>query len=229
MATDAAFNYTFTVAGTHIVTLIVEDGTGYPASYSQEVYVNSNIKKVPTVSFDSEDTEHDVTTDESKYVNKTFTINKAVTLNTNNFKDKIVIRIFKNYFNGARTNTEDVYVTETTSSSQDLCQITTKNEVYCSDEYKPGASDYIEVDSASNAIFKFMEEGKYSINMNGKTVDDDTYSGVVNVSVEANSDPIPDPEPEEPSNGGSGGGSSSPLSVLVLAMLAFLARRKANK
>jgi hypothetical protein len=229
MATDAAFNYTFTVAGTHIVTLIVEDGTGYPASYSQEVYVNSNIKKVPTVSFDSEDTEHDVTTDESKYVNKTFTINKAVTLNTNNFKDKIVIRIFKNYFNGARTNTEDVYVNETTSSSQDLCQITTKNEVYCSDEFKPGASDYIEVDSASNTILKFMEEGKYSINMNGKTVDDDTYSGVVNVSVEANSDPIPDPEPEEPSNGGSGGGSSSPLSVLVLAMLAFLARRKANK
>jgi PKD repeat protein len=229
MTTDAAFNHTFNVAGTHVVTLVVEDESGNTAIYSQEVYVNNKVKKVPTISFDSEDTKHDVTTDESKYVSKPLTMNKAVTVNTNNFKDKVVIRIFKNYFNGARTNAEDVYVTETTSSSQDLCQITTKNEVYCSDEYKPGASDYIEVDSASNAIFKFMEEGKYSINMNGKTVDDDTYSGVVNVSVEANSDPIPDPEPEEPSNGGSGGGSSSPLSVLVLAMLAFLARRKANK
>jgi predicted ATP-dependent endonuclease of OLD family len=160
-------------------------------------------------------------------------MNKAVTVNTNNFKDKVVIRIFKNYFNGARTNAEDVYVTETTSSSQDLCQITTKNEVYCSDEFKPGASDYIEVDSASNTILKFMEEGKYSINMNGKTIDDETYSGVVNVSVEANSDPIPDPEKPLPSTGdkssGSGGGSSSPLSILVLAILAFFARKKANK
>jgi formiminotetrahydrofolate cyclodeaminase len=39
----------------------------------------------------------------------------------------------------------------------------------------------------------------------------------------------PTPEPEPATGGGSGGGSSSPLSVLVLAMIAYFARRKANK
>ena len=104
-----------------------------------------------------------------------------------------------------------------------MCQITTQNEVYCSDEFRKDASDYIEVDSTSNTIFKFMDEGKFSVNMSGKTIDNETYSGSVNVSVEANSEPTPEPEH------GTGGGSSSPLSVLVLAMIAYFARRKANK
>ena len=225
--TDAAFNYTFTVTGTHIVTLVVEDGNGNTASYNQEVHVNSKVNEVPTISFNSDDTKHDVSTDESKYVNKTFTKNKAVTLNINNFKDKVVIRIFKNIFNNVRTNAVDSYVTTNSNSSQELCQITTQNEVYCSDEFRKDASDYIEVDSTSNTIFKFLDEGKFSVNMSGKTIDNETYSGSVNVSVEANSEPTPEPEPG--TGGGSGGGSSSPLSVLVLAMIAYFARRKANK
>ena len=225
--TDAAFNYTFTITGTHIVTLVVEDGNGNTASYNQEVHVNSKVNEVPTVSFNSDDTKHDVSTDDSKYVNKTFTKNKAVTLNINNFKDKVVIRIFKNIFNNVRTNAVDSYVTTNSNSSQELCQITTQNEVYCSDEFRKDASDYIEVDSTSNTIFKFMEEGKFSVNMSGKTIDNETYNGSINVSVEANSEPTPEPEPA--TGGSSGGGSSSPLSVLVLAMIAYFARRKANK
>lgn len=216
-SSSATFQYRFTSAGSHKITVKVSDGN---KTVESSVMIKVNEEPDIPVKFDfgegndASGTEIPFITsdaDESKYDALSLAAEKNLIFTIRNITGQATIRVQRSSSSTAAT-----------SAVENTCKIISGYKVDCESS---SGSDFILVENDSSVNLNFINGGDYKVHVDAKTLTGSDISGYIPVKVEAEST-----NNEVKDEGGKkGGGAMDPLSLVLMTCAGFFIRRRKQK
>jgi PKD repeat protein len=216
-SSSATFQYRFTSAGSHKITVKVSDGN---KTVESSVMIKVNEEPDIPVKFDfgegndASGTEIPFITsdaDESKYDALSLAAEKNLIFTIRNITGQATIRVQRSSSSTAAT-----------SAVENTCKIISGYKVDCESS---SGSDFILVENDSSVNLSFINGGDYKVHVDAKTLTGSDISGYIPVKVEAEST-----NNEVKDEGGKkGGGAMDPLSLVLMTCAGFFIRRRKQK
>ena len=213
---SSSFQYRFTSAGSHKITVKVSDGKETIES-SVMIRVNDEPEIPVKFAFDegNEASGAEIPfiisdADESKYNNLTLDADKNLVFTISNITGNATIRV---------THREGSSSTATTGDS--TCKIISGYKVDCDSS---SGSDYILVENDGTVTLNFLHGGSYKVHVDARTLTGSEISGYIPVTVK-----FPTGAEIKEEGGKKGGGAMDPLSLMLMTCAGFFIRRRKQK
>ena len=213
---SSSFQYRFTSAGSHKITVKVSDGKETIES-SVMIRVNDEPEIPVKFAFDegNEASGAEIPfiisdADESKYNNLTLDADKNLVFTISNITGNATIRV---------THREGSSSTATTGDS--TCKIISGYKVDCDSS---SGSDYILVENDGTVTLNFLHGGSYKVHVDARTLTGSEISGYIPVTVK-----FPTGTEIKEEGGKKGGGAMDPLSLMLMTCAGFFIRRRKQK
>lgn len=213
---SSSFQYRFTSAGSHKITVKVSDGK---ETIESSVMIRVNDEPEIPVKFafggDNEASGAEIPfiisdADESKYNNLTLDADKNLVFTISNITGNATIRV---------THREGSSSTAATGDS--TCKIISGYKVDCDSS---SGSDYILVENDGTVTLNFLHGGSYKVHVDARTLTGSEISGYIPVTVK-----FPTGAEIKEEGGKKGGGAMDPLSLMLMTCAGFFIRRRKQK